>query len=112
MISYLTLISENIWIDTADYCEAGRFSAFVSEELILYPCSFYNDVSTAGVDLRTNSIQYGWKHGPEFLDIREKLMQPSKQDYPIALCGECAHFAICHGGCPKFDINMCGGNYI
>lgn len=107
MISYLTLIGKNILIDTVDYCEAARFSAFVSEELILYPCSFYNDISAEGIDLTKYSMQYGWKQGEQFVDIRKKLMIPGNQEYPIRLCEECENVNLCHGGCPKFDINMC-----
>jgi len=108
MISYLTLMSDSFWMDTVDYCEAARFSAFISEELIMYPCSFYNDVGAVGVNLRKDSMKYGWQQGGEFLEIRKRLITPGGQEYPVDLCNDCEKFHMCHGGCPKFNINMCG----
>ena len=109
MISYLTLVEKNILLETMDYCEAARFSAFISEDLILYPCSFYNDTTIEGIDLNKHSLQYGWQEGKEFKSIREKLMLPGIQNYPISKCNSCNYYEICHGGCPVFDINMCRG---
>lgn len=107
MISYLTLIGSNLVAETVEYCEAGRFSGFISENLILYPCSFMNDLQIAGVDLRTNSLESGWRNGSEFLEIRKRLKTPGTQEYPIKICAECNYFGMCHGGCPILPINRC-----
>ena len=44
MISYLTLIENELVFETTEFCEAARFSAYISEELLFYPCSFLNDI--------------------------------------------------------------------
>lgn len=39
-ISFLIKEIDNLNADSVDFCEAGRFSAFISEEMKMYPCSF------------------------------------------------------------------------
>lgn len=107
MISYLTIIKDNIVLETAEFCEAGRFSAFVSEDLLFYPCSFLNDVSLNGINLKTTTMTDGWKNGEEFIKIRERLKNPGNQAFPIKACEQCSSYAFCHGGCQFFDINRC-----
>jgi radical SAM protein with 4Fe4S-binding SPASM domain len=107
MISYLPLMGEVLVKESVDFCEAGRFSAFVSEDMLLYPCSFLNDISPKGIDLKTVSLSDGWRHGEAFTEIREKLKTAGRQDYPIPDCPHCADYDMCHGGCQIFNINRC-----
>lgn len=107
MISFLQLIEKGLLQETVDYCEAARFSAYISENLLLYPCSFMNDISGNGVDLRMHSLQNGWRFGEEFVKMRERLSRPGTQRYSISACQTCENYAMCHGGCQLFNINRC-----
>lgn len=107
MISFLAKLSESIKMETIDFCEAARFSAFISEESIMYPCSFMCDTSFRGVDLKKFSIQEAWKNSNIFTQTRKALKHPELQKYPISKCRYCEQYDFCHGGCQFFDINMC-----
>jgi radical SAM protein with 4Fe4S-binding SPASM domain len=107
MISYLSIISDNLALETVDFCEAARFSAYVSEDLLFYPCSFMNDVSSNGINLKTTTLTDGWRHGEEFVRLRQRLKTPGTQAYPIKECETCSSYHFCHGGCQIFDINRC-----
>jgi radical SAM protein with 4Fe4S-binding SPASM domain len=107
MISYMPLLGEDLAPETVDFCESGRFSAYISENLLLYPCSFMNDISQKGVDLKVHSLTYGWQNGEDFKKMREKLLNPGTQDYAIGACEGCQSYTLCHGGCQIFNINRC-----
>ncbi|MDR1111266.1 MAG: radical SAM protein [Deltaproteobacteria bacterium] len=107
MISYLPLLGPDLVPETVDFCEAARFSAFVSEDMFLYPCSFMNDGPENGVDLRTTSLEDGWRDGEEFVKMRYRLSNPGAQKYAISACVGCEAYALCRGGCSIFDINRC-----
>lgn len=84
---------------SVEACEAGCFSAFISEDLMLYPCSFM-ERKVRGVDLKLSSIVNAWKNNPIFLNMRNKIA-PGR-------CKICSHFSVCRGGCQIFsDINLC-----
>jgi len=79
-------------------CEAGRFSAFISEDLKMYPCSFMIE-NFDGIDLKENTILDAWQNANIFNDIRKKLKTRA--------CN-CIKVDHCYGGCPIFDsINLC-----
>lgn len=107
LISYIVATGDCIIPETIDYCEAGRFSAYISEKGIMYPCSFMNDTDDKGIDLSCTSIEKGWKEGVCFKEIRWRLATAGKQRYPIDECNECLNYVKCHGGCPWFPINRC-----
>lgn len=107
MISFLPLMGDGLLKETVDFCEAARFSAYISENLLLYPCSFMNDISGNGIDLRKYSLQDGWRFGEEFLKMRARLSRPGAQRYSIPACQTCKNYVMCHGGCPVFNINRC-----
>lgn len=107
MISFLASNSDDFYSETTEFCEAARFSAFISEDLKLYPCSFYKDIGREGIDLRSVRLQNGWKNGIEFIEMRKRLKLRSNQVYPIERCMQCIKYEICHGGCQIFDINAC-----
>jgi radical SAM protein with 4Fe4S-binding SPASM domain len=107
MVSYLTLMGTDLLSESVDFCEAGRFSAYISEDLKLYPCSFLNDISTNGIDLRTRTLEDGWRHGEDFVKMREKLNSRAAQDFPISACLTCDSYGLCHGGCQILNINRC-----
>ena len=80
-------------------CEAGRFSAFISEDLRMYPCSFMVNTNSFG-DLRQNSIIEIWKENKSFIEQRNNILNNS--------CKFCSFEPECKGGCPFMkDINLC-----
>jgi radical SAM protein with 4Fe4S-binding SPASM domain len=97
-----------------DFCEAGRFSAFISEDMKFYPCSFTEDKYEGGIDLlemekeyirlqgksyTLNPLAYAWKAGECFEDFRDWLSTKH--------C-ECEYLSICQGGCPINGAAYCG----
>lgn len=91
------------WLSIPSYliesCEAARFSAFISEDMNMYPCSFMINQGYYG-DLRKESMVDIWQRNAYFKRIREN--NPSNR------CINCKYVSICKGGCPLFpDINFC-----
>lgn len=86
------LISENISIntDSVDTCEGARWSAYITPDMKMLPCSFDNQMQRWAVDLRTHSIQEAW-NSPEFADFRSRFQHS---------CPDCQDQKICMGGCP------------
>lgn len=80
-------------------CEAARFSAFVSEDLKMYPCSFMVGTTMYG-DLRTHTMLDIWQTNTAFVDFRDRILNNP--------CAECKFVDICHGGCRFLpEINFC-----
>lgn len=97
LVDYKELIDERSF----DFCEAGRFSAFVSEEGEMYPCSFMCGAGIKGYNLRQNSMEHIWKNAPLFVLQRKKISSVSEG------CKDCMAQDLCRGGCPFFEINKC-----
>ncbi|MCR5568781.1 MAG: radical SAM protein [Paludibacteraceae bacterium] len=80
--------------DVKDYlieaCEASRFSAFISEDLKMYPCSFMNGTDLYG-DLNKQKIQEIWKGSDVFNNYRSSILNNK--------CNSCKFSEICMGGC-------------
>lgn len=94
------------WMNVPKYllepCEAARFSAFISEDMKMYPCSFMVDKGYYG-DLRKESLINIWKYNEFFKKFRDDS-QPDR-------CKHCDKYSICKGGCRLYDeINFC--NYL
>lgn len=95
------------WMDTPSYllepCEAARFSAFISEDMKMYPCSFMVNKDYFG-DLRKDSLIDIWQKNRSFIKFRDNS-EPNR-------CKHCKNYTICKGGCRLFDeINFCQ-NYV
>lgn len=91
------------WMGTPSYliesCEAARFSAFVSEDMKMYPCSFMAGLGYCG-DLRKNTLLELWQQNEYFELFRENEVP--------ARCAGCKHYVVCKGGCHLFEgINFC-----
>lgn len=91
------------WMNTPSYlietCEAARFSAFVSEDLKMYPCSFMTSMGYCG-DLRKYALLEIWQENDCFKKFRN--------DEQTGICNECSHYKECKGGCRLFsEINFC-----
>jgi radical SAM protein with 4Fe4S-binding SPASM domain len=82
-------------------CEASRFSAFISEDLKMYPCSFMANTNRYG-DLRDFSLLDIWRNNLHFKKFRSALEKEG--------CVDCALRSTCMGGCHFIPtINQCAG---
>jgi radical SAM protein with 4Fe4S-binding SPASM domain len=89
--------SKGIAPESYDGCEAARFSAYISSDMIMLPCSFDQDHRWA-VDIRDKKIEAAWNR-KEFSDFREQLR---------SACKNCDKRDLCMGGCPiKPEITLC-----
>ena len=73
-----------------DTCEGARWSAYITPDMKLLPCSFDNQVQRWAVDLAKNTIAEAWK-SDTFKDFRNHFVQS---------CPGCKHRTKCMGGCP------------
>lgn len=80
-----------------DACEAGRFSAYVTPDMQLLPCSF--DQSLRGqVPLPGSTLQTAW---------RSPAMEAFRRPLRTA-CPSCPRRSLCMGGCSlEPSINLC-----
>lgn len=79
-------------------CEGGRFSAYVTPDMQLLPCSFDQGQRWA-VDLRTTGLAEAWNSEP-FEAFRNHMRNR---------CPQCALKGYCLGGCPVTpEIVLCG----
>ncbi len=76
--------------DSLDTCEGARWSAYVTPDLFLLPCSFDNQERRWAVNLREHSIREAWESGT-FEDFRRHFR---------CACPDCGVRALCMGGCP------------
>ena len=100
MISHLVEKKDTINFCSIDYCEAGRFSAFISETGEMYPCSFMCGAKMKGISVWDEDIADIWRKSQSFIDIRHDILKPRKLK-----CTKCGMYNQCHGGCPVFEIN-------
>lgn len=85
------LVSENIKgysKDTMEFCEASRFSCYISPTMQMSPCSFIQNEIYA-IDLKQQSIQKGW------LSDKFSIFR----NYKNISCENCELHSICDGGC-------------
>ncbi len=73
-----------------DTCEGGRWSAYISADMKMMPCSFDNQQKRWAVDLREHTIKEAWD-SPVFDDFREHFRTS---------CPDCPQRESCMGGCP------------
>lgn len=85
--------------ESIDTCEGGRWSAYISPDMKMMPCSFDNSAMKWAVDLRTYTLQEAWD-SPQFDDFRSRFLNS---------CPYCAKRENCMGGCPITpQIVLCG----
>ncbi len=77
-------------LDSVDTCEGARWSAYISADMKMMPCSFDNQKLRWAVDLKTHTIQEAWD-SDTFEDFRNHFRQA---------CPRCEKRALCMGGCP------------
>jgi len=89
---------KNMNFDSLDTCEAARWSAYITPDMKLLPCSFDNQEERWAVDLRKHTIAEGW-NSPEFKKFRQSF---------LVSCPGCRIQKQCMGGCPICrDIVLC-----
>ena len=92
--------SKNIMPESLDTCEGGRFSCYISSDMVMVPCSFDQEQRYA-VSLRDKTIQEAWE-STEFDMFRNKMRNA---------CPECDMRELCLGGCPLIpEIVFCGSS--
>lgn len=79
-----------------EYCEAARYSAYISENLDVLPCSFYDKINAE--KLYNKSLLDIWNNNDLFVNHRKKLKFNNCANF-------CDKYNDCHGGCPIYDIN-------
>lgn len=80
---------KNINFDSLDTCEAARWSAYVTPDMKLLPCSFDNQDERWAVDLREHTIVEAW-NSVEFDRFRDNFHTS---------CPTCSRQRQCMGGC-------------
>lgn len=94
IVSYL--IPRSVFMES---CDSARYSAFISEDLKMYPCSFMINKDNPG-DLNKESIESVWKSNYLFKNHRERILNNR--------CIGCQHKNECKGGCTFLpSINLC-----
>jgi len=90
--------TKNIPRELVDSCEGGRFSAYITADMKLLPCSFDNQDERWAVDLRTHSIKEAWD-SDTFENFRYSMRHS---------CSNCSEREFCMGGCPIVpQITLC-----
>jgi radical SAM protein with 4Fe4S-binding SPASM domain len=80
-------------------CEAARFSMFISEKMLMYPCSFMES-QFEGIRIEEGNMLNAWRNGRSFQSTRKKLFGDR--------CLNCRHAHVCLGGCPVFnELQVC-----
>ncbi len=94
LISHL----DDIDPDSLDTCEGARWSAYITPDMKMMPCSFDNQEERWAVDLRNHTVQEAWDSA-QFEDFR---------NYFRKSCPACGERNICMGGCPiRPEIVLC-----
>lgn len=89
--------STNIHLDSIDTCEGARYSAYITPDMKIVPCSFDQNLIWA-CSLRQYTIQEAWE-SIEFEKFRSTLKMS---------CPKCDKKNYCLGGCPvKNEIVLC-----
>lgn len=86
LINYLG----NIDLDSLDTCEGARWSAYISADMKMMPCSFDNQEQRWAVDLNKYTIEEVWESA-KFNEFRNFFKET---------CPNCIKKEICMGGCP------------
>lgn len=73
-----------------DTCEGARWSAYITPDMKLLPCSFDNQAQRWAANLAKNTIAEAWE-SDTFEDFRNHFVQS---------CPGCKHRTKCMGGCP------------
>lgn len=80
---------KSIMPESLDTCEGGRYSCYISSEMVMVPCSF-DQKNRYEISLRKNTIEEAW-NSEAFERFRNKMR---------GACPGCEKKELCMGGCP------------
>lgn len=90
-------LSSKIDVKCFDFCEAGRFSCYISPDFKISPCSFER-TKKFDIDLKNYSIEDAWN---------SKLFDSFTAKFKTS-CPQCKKREFCMGGCPITNkITLC-----
>lgn len=90
--------TEKVNLESLDFCEGGRFSAYIDANMNMMPCSFANQDNSWFISLREHTIQEVWD-SELFNRFRYSLANS---------CKGCKDRFACAGGCPLVNqITLC-----
>ncbi len=85
--------------DCIDTCEGGRWSAYITSDMKMLPCSFDNDRQRWAYDISNDSIENAW-NSQQFEDFRNHFRKScpncSKRDLCLGSCPICPEIVLCH----------------
>ena len=91
-------LTTNINKDSFDTCEGGRWSAYITSDMKMLPCSFDNQEMKWAYDISNDTIQNAWD-SEQFENFR---------NYFRNSCSNCSNRNDCMGGCPiRRQIVLC-----
>jgi len=97
-IPALINLTNNLNQDSFDTCEAGRWSAYITSNMQMIPCSFDNQDLKWAYDINNDTIQNAW-NSKQFDNFRSYFKNS---------CPNCKDKLNCFGGCPiKRQIVLC-----
>lgn len=90
--------TNNINPDSYDTCEGGRWSAYITSDMKMLPCSFDNQELRWAYDISTDTVQNAW-NSEQFEDFRNHFRNS---------CSGCSQRHECMGGCPiRREVVLC-----
>lgn len=97
-IPALINFTSSIDLDSLDTCEGARWSAYITSDMKMLPCSFDNQEQHWAVDLKQYTIKEAWES-----DAFENFRQHFR-----TACPTCEKRKFCMGGCPiRPEIVLC-----
>ena len=97
-IPALINFTSSIDLDSLDTCEGARWSAYITSDMKMLPCSFDNQEQHWAVDLKQYTIKEAWE---------SEAFENFRQHFRTA-CPTCEKRKFCMGGCPiRPEIVLC-----
>lgn len=88
----------NVNEDSYDTCEGARWSAYITPDMKMLPCSFDNQEMRWAYDIANDTVQNAW-NSKQFEDFRDHFRHS---------CKGCRERNKCMGGCPiRRQIVLC-----
>lgn len=92
---------KNTAYESIDTCEGARWSAYITADMKMLPCSFDNQELRWAYDISNDTVYNAW-HSKQFDDFREHFSKS---------CTGCSKKNLCMGGCPiRRTIVLCNSN--
>lgn len=90
--------TKQVNLDSLDFCEGARYSAYIDANMNMMPCSFANQDNNWFINLRERTVQETWDS-----EIFERFRYSLRNS-----CSGCKNRSCCAGGCPLVNkITLC-----